>query len=175
MTRVIQRTVTGKMVEVDTKPEILTKELMELVGLQSDPVIIEIERGAIRRYADAIEDPNPLYNDVEYARKSKYGDMVCPPGFFGCPVEPREKSLDSPFSRVRNIVRHLTPTNNGGEIEFMLPIRTGDTLTSVSKIVDIYEEIGRSGNRLLLVIFEITYQNQNGNVVAKAYNRGMYY
>ncbi|TET38047.1 MAG: MaoC family dehydratase, partial [Dehalococcoidia bacterium] len=58
----------------------ITDELKALIGTTTEPVIMEVERGAIRRYADAIDDPNPLFRDVEHARSSRYGEMICPPG-----------------------------------------------------------------------------------------------
>ena len=40
-----------------------------------------IDRTAIRRYAQAISDLNPLYIDEEFAKKSKYGGLIAPPTF----------------------------------------------------------------------------------------------
>jgi len=172
--RVMQRNETGEMEELAVEPLIMTNELAELIGTQSDPVILEVERGAIRRYAQAMEDPNPLYNDVEYAKKSKYGEIICPPGFFGWPVKPESVAQASLFNQIINKSGRSTGMDNGGEFEFMLPIRAGDILTSVTKVADIYEEIGRSGNRLLLSILETTYIDQNGDIVAKSRHREIY-
>ncbi len=93
--RVMRRNETGQMEEIEVEPQIMTNELAELIGSQSDPVILEVERGAIRKYAQAVGDPNPLYSDVEYAKKSKYGELICPLGFFGWPVKPRESAQPS--------------------------------------------------------------------------------
>ena len=172
--RVMRRNETGEMEELAVEPLIMTEELAELIGTQTDPVILEVERGAIRRYAQAIEDQNPLYNDVEYAKKSKYGEMICPPGFFGWPVKPRSLAQSPIFSQIMQKSGRSTSMDNGGELEFMLPIRAGDILSSVTKIADIYEEAGRSGNRFLLAIREVTYVNQNGDIVAKSKARTIY-
>lgn len=173
--KVMRRNEKGEMEEVNVKPEIMTDELAELIGTQSDPIILEVERGGIRRYAQAVDDPNPLYYDVEYARKKGYDDLICPPGFFGWPVKMTGMARLSALSEaLRKAGRGIFPMDNGGEIEFFLPIRAGDTLTAVRKIADIYEEIGRSGNRLLLSINETTYINQNGDVVAKVRARSMH-
>ena len=34
-----------------------------LIGRESKPVVHEVEKGAIRRFAEALGDPNPLYQD----------------------------------------------------------------------------------------------------------------
>ena len=33
------------------------------MGVESAPTVHELERGGIRRFADAIGDPNPIYRD----------------------------------------------------------------------------------------------------------------
>lgn len=52
-----------------------------LVGERSRPVVNLIERGAVRRFAEAIGDPHPLYVDEEAAKKSRYAGLIAPPTF----------------------------------------------------------------------------------------------
>src|SRR5690606_25527675 len=52
-----------------------------LAGRRSRPVVNWAERGAVRRFAEAIGDPNPLYLDEEAARKSRSGRSIAPPTF----------------------------------------------------------------------------------------------
>ncbi len=52
-----------------------------LVGARSEPVANLIERGAVRKFAEAIGDPNPLYVDEGIAKGSRYGGLVAPPTF----------------------------------------------------------------------------------------------
>ncbi len=42
-------------------------ELKQHIGKIDPPHVREVERGAIRRYADAVGNGNPLYFDEEYA------------------------------------------------------------------------------------------------------------
>jgi acyl dehydratase len=147
----------------------ITDELKAMIGTMiSEPGILEVERGAIRRYADAIDDPGLLYRDVEYAKNSRYGELICPPGFFGWPIKEggAMKSLETfggPLARA-GFPRIL---DGGIEYEFFVPIRAGDTLTSYGKVADITERAGKTGN-MLIVTQETTYINQNGDIVAKA-------
>ena len=39
-------------------------------------------------------------------------------------------------------------------------------LTSKTKVADIYERMGRSGSNMVFVIYETTFTNQKGEVVA---------
>ena len=38
-------------------------------------------RDAIRHYCQGIGDPNPLYWDVSYGQRTKYGTIIAPPCF----------------------------------------------------------------------------------------------
>jgi hypothetical protein len=38
----------------------ITNEIRSMIGLWSEPVVLEVEKGAIARYADAIDDDNPF-------------------------------------------------------------------------------------------------------------------
>jgi hypothetical protein len=57
---------------------VITDEMRAAIGIQSEPSVIEIEKGMTKRFAQAIEDPSPLWQNEEYAR---YGGIVAPPGF----------------------------------------------------------------------------------------------
>ena len=54
------------------------------------------------------------------------------------------------------------------------PVQAGDVITATTKVVDIYEREGRLG-KMLFVISETTYKNQDGEIVAKARNTGISY
>ena len=48
----------------------VTDEVRKQIGMQSEARVVEVERGAIRRFAEAIGDPNPLFNNEAAARKT---------------------------------------------------------------------------------------------------------
>ena len=47
-----------------------------LVGERSAPVAKLIERGAVRKFAEAISEPNQLYVDVKVVRWSIYDSII---------------------------------------------------------------------------------------------------
>lgn len=51
------------------------------LGARSEPVVHEIERGSIRRYARALGLTNAIHYDVEKARAEGYRDLVAPPTY----------------------------------------------------------------------------------------------
>jgi acyl dehydratase len=154
----------------------LPEEVMKLKG-KTEVRIFDIEKGAIKKYAEAIEDTNPLYWDDEYARNSRYGSIIAPPGFWGwVPVNPAKEA--EPFSSrgsqrfvIRDeALRALTKAgysrvmDGGHAYEFFKPVRAGDTLAAVYKIVDIVERQGRAG-KFIILMQETSYSNQHGELV----------
>ena len=51
------------------------------IGQRSEPIVNVVEREAVRKFAEAIDDPNPLYVDEEAAKASRYGGLIAPPTF----------------------------------------------------------------------------------------------
>ena len=47
----------------------IPKSLQDAIGTESKKLSNDIEKGAIRRFAEAIEDNNPLYVDENYAKR----------------------------------------------------------------------------------------------------------
>ena len=64
-----------------TQESLVTDELKAAIGVESAPALNEVEKGAIRKFAQAVGDPNPLWQDEEYAKKGPYGRIVAPPTF----------------------------------------------------------------------------------------------
>jgi acyl dehydratase len=151
-----------------TQSSAITNEMRAMIGTTSEPNILEVERGAIRRYADAIEDSNPLFRDVEHAKNSRCGEIICPPGFFGWPVKgDRRMGLMANAQEAAAKAGFPRLLDAGIEYEFFLPIRAGDTLTTYARLADITEREGKSG-KMILFTTETIYLNQNGDTVAKA-------
>ncbi len=156
----------------------LPEEITQFIGKEAGTSIFEVERETIRRFADAVDDSNPLYWDEEYAKKSRYGSIIAPPGFIsspwfsGRPTKWGKKSTSSSEAR-GDLILALAKAgfwralDGGIEYEFSCPVRAGDTITASSRIKDIIGREGRTG-KMVFLIRETTYTNQNGEAVAKA-------
>ncbi|MDP2729736.1 MAG: MaoC family dehydratase N-terminal domain-containing protein [Dehalococcoidales bacterium] len=150
----------------------LPEEISQSAG-KVEVSTFEVEKGAIRKYADAVDDPNPLYWDEEYARKSSYGSLIAPPGFFGWPAKWEKGSTFPVFSGA--MLKLITGLREAGytkvidgaiDYEFFCPVRAGDSLTASAVIEDIAERKDGEG-KAVFVIIETTYTNQNEDLVAK--------
>lgn len=149
---------------------VITDEMRSMIGVESEPSVFEIEKEPIRRWAEAIGDPNQLYRDEEYAKKKGYRSIIAPPGFvaqYAYPVKAGQARIRfrSPFARM---------LNGGNEYEFFKPVQAGDILTATTKLVEIYQREGRMG-KMLFIINETTFKNQDGEVVTKARGTGISY
>ncbi len=145
---------------------LITGELRKSIGVPSEAIVFKVEEGAIQRYAQAIGDPNPLYNDPDFASKTKHRRLMAPPGFTGWPVQvgrPTEKLVES-------LVRAGAPPrilDGGVEFEFIEPIGAGDVLTATPKIASITERETRLG-KTMFTTAEITFVNQEGIAVLRS-------
>ncbi len=146
---------------------LITDEMRELIGKTLDTIVFKVEEGAIQRYAQAIGDPNPLFNDLDYAKNTKYGRLLAPPGFTGWPIKagrPTEKLFAF-------LVRAGAPPrilDGGIEFEFIEPIGAGDVLTATSKIAKVTERETKLG-KTMFTTAEVTYVNEKGNVALRSW------
>ncbi len=80
----------------------LTEEMKrQAIGVESPPFTLEVEKGHVARFAQAVEDDNPIWTDEVAARKSLYGGIVAMPTFLRA-MRPDRPPLpfDVPFQKV---------------------------------------------------------------------------
>lgn len=120
----------------------------------------EASADAIRHFAYGTDDGNPVSLDPVYAAKSRHRKLLAPPAFLVSVLYPilHGAPIDAPLSSLIG----------GVEFEWFLPVLVGDQLRAKSVQKDMYEKKSSSGRRLIFVISECTYWNQNDAVVAKA-------
>lgn len=108
----------------------------------------------VRKYAEAVEETNPLFFDEPQARAEGYGGLIAPATatmHYGGP-QPR------PVEGQRKY--------RGGGVhakqyfEFRRPARIGETLTSTRSVVDKFIKRGRK-----YVVQETVVTDQNGEIV----------
>jgi acyl dehydratase len=116
-----------------------------LIGRESEPFLHEVEKGAIRRFVDALGDPNPIYVDEEAARAAGFPALVAPPTF------PAVLSMNERFRHSLDLgTRSLL--HGEQQIEYGRPILAGDRITVVSRVADVQERAGSSGPMDILVL-----------------------
>ena len=114
-----------------------------------------------------------MYQDEEYARKSQYGGIIAPPGFFGWPQKHARGSplaVDIPQELETAFKKAGYPLSlvldGGMEYEFFLPVHAGDILSAVTTVRNLRERTGETGS-IIVSFLDTVYHNQAGELVAK--------
>jgi acyl dehydratase len=116
-----------------------------LIGRESDPVLVEVERGAIRRLAEALGDANPLYVEEAAARAAGHPGPIAPPTF------PVVLSVNERFRHSLDLGTRSLLVGDVS-IDYGRPIAAGDRLTVKSRVADVQERTGTSGSSDVLVM-----------------------
>ncbi|MDC0035359.1 MaoC family dehydratase N-terminal domain-containing protein [Chloroflexi bacterium] len=149
---------------------VITQEMKDAIGVESDPVEYQIEEGAILRFAEAIGDTNPIFNDKTAAGKTKYGGIVAPPTFLRSIAH-----VKSPEPKVQVKSPYPANVDGGSEWEYFEPIKVGDTITATSYLADLNERQGGKFGDMLIMVRETKYINQHGTVAALQRTTGISY
>jgi acyl dehydratase len=116
-----------------------------LIGREGEPVVHDVERGAILRFVEALGDPNPIYVDEEAARAAGYPGIVAPPTF------PVVLTVNERFRHSLDLgTRSLL--HGEQQIEYGRPIVAGDRITVKTRVADVQERAGASGPMDILVL-----------------------
>ncbi|MBI4332955.1 MAG: MaoC family dehydratase N-terminal domain-containing protein [Chloroflexi bacterium] len=142
---------------------LITEEMKKIIGVESEPIVYDVEKGAIKKFAQAIGDPNPLWQDEEHARKTVYGGIIAPPTFA---ISLRH---DPFMDRVKQMANFKRILNGGNDIEYFQPLRPGDVISVTGKVIDIRERAGKTGKMAFLTL-ELSFKNQKGELAAKIKN-----
>ncbi|MEY2194542.1 MaoC family dehydratase N-terminal domain-containing protein [Neobacillus sp. BF23-41] len=113
------------------------------IGKQSNKVKNDIERGAVKKFAEAIGDLHPIYFDEETGRNSRNKANIAPPTF--------------PRTFDYGVIEGLNLPNKGlihGEqtFHYKRPLRVGETIYCYTKVKSYFEKKGKFGEMGFLVV-----------------------
>ena len=181
------------MTTAETK---LTDEVKAMIGVEGEFVEASwwvVEKEGLRRFTQAVMDPDPRYWDEEFAKTTRYGEVVAPhiyatylkrtPPWDEDPVIRafRENPVSDGIGGVREGRGYLPniPTdlvrilNAGNEIEILQFPTLGDRIYSQSRYADITERVGRDGSSMLIVTNETHFYNQRGHLLCVTRQSGI--
>jgi len=104
----------------------------DLIGRESEVVLFEVERGAIRKFAEAVQDQTP---------QSLRGD-IAPPTF---PTTFRMTIPGLTFDLARVL-------HGAQEYRYERPLRAGDRVRCRLRVADVYQRTGRLGEMTFLIL-----------------------
>src|ERR1700686_1703125 len=104
----------------------------DLIGRESEVVVFDVERGAIRKFADAVQDQTPA---------CVRGD-VAPPTF---PTTFRMTIPGVSFDLARVL-------HGAQEYRYQRPLRAGDRVRCRVRVANVYHRQGRLGEMTFLIL-----------------------
>ena len=117
------------------------------IGVEGPAVTATVEAGHVRRFVEAIGDPNPRWQ------------KEAPPTFLVA-LAPVSVHVNDAEEWGKGWL------NGGNRFEYFAPVMIGDQITAKGHVADVYDKAGSSGD-LLFIIFETEYTNQRGELVAR--------
>lgn len=163
----------------------LTPQVKAVIGAKGEFVEASwwvVEKEGIRRLSQALMDPDPRYWDEEFAKTTRYGEIITPhiyvsymgqtppwepdpvtQAFKQNPVSDGIGGMREPRGSLPQIPTDLVRILNAGNEEeiFQFP-SLGDRIYSQSSIANIVERVGRDGAHMLIVTNETRFYNQRG-------------
>lgn len=167
----------------------LTDEIKAMIGLEGELMEVSwwiVEKEGLRRFTQGLMDPDPRMWDEEFARSSRFGEIVTPgiyPTYLGKtppwgedPVARgfRENPVSDGYALPRGIRRGSLPPiptdlirilNAGNDIEVFQYPSLGDRIYAQSRYANIEERVGRDGSHMLITTTETLYYNQRGDLL----------
>lgn len=167
----------------------VTAEILALVDVPGPRFTAPAPLGAdeLRRFVQAVMEPDPVHWDQERAAASRYGAVVAPPLYVlhaarrphdtpdpldRLAAEPEWDGLDvgAGFGGLPAIDVPLKRVLNGGtEAEFFMLPALGSTISAQSRYVEITDREGRGGAMVFAKI-ETLYCDEHGERLARVVN-----
>ena len=100
------------------------------------PMTLEVERGRLRFFASTIGLADPIYFDVDAARRAGHRDLVVPPTFLGHSLE---LELPNPMGWLADLGGDLTKTTHAEQaFTYHAMAYAGDSLVFERSIADVH-------------------------------------
>ncbi len=138
-------------------------DLRKRIGVKIENTIepwnYEASRDAIRHYAHGIGDDNPLWTDPEYAKTTKFGDVVALPSFM--------------FTTSRIISGYCGGLSGvhamwaGADWTWHKPVLRNDTIRTEAYLKDLVEHQTKFAGRSFQQIYHVDFYNQHGDLVCE--------
>ncbi len=131
------------------------------IGMRFDPITVDVEKGQLRFFAEAVGETNPIYSDEAAAKAAGYSALPAPPTFSFAlnMMRPNQygylDTLGADLGKLLHGEQHF---------EYYAPIYAGDRITLEGEITDIY---AKKGGALEFIVQQTTATNQHGEKVVR--------
>ena len=165
----------------------LTPEVKAMIGVSGE--IVEawgvVNEEYLRRFTQALMDPDPRYWDQEFVKTTQYGEIITPPimvSYMATRIRPdqddpitrafQEDPMSDGIGRVERPgalppvpTRLVRVLNAGNELEIYKYPSIGDKIFFQNRYSEIRERVGRDGLAFFIITTETTFKNQNSDLL----------
>jgi len=131
-----------------------------LIGTTLTPIVADVEKGAIRQFANAIGATDPIHTDADAAKAAGYANVVAPPTFVSCLALHNSEPTDALVKLGFEIPKLL---HGEQHFEYFKPVCAGDTITLTTRIEDVYD---KKDGLLEFMVQKTDAVNQDGDLCA---------
>ena len=157
----------------------LTDEMRAAIGSESPAWTYEVTTTSVRAFARGVGYTDPVYFDVEAAKRAGYRSLPAPPTYLGTPVFIPGRSHEIftvPVEGQPTVKHGLKGLLDGGtETEYFGDICAGDTLRVVNRLESLEVRESKALGKMLIATQRTTFTNQDGKVVAVQTGQAIYY
>jgi acyl dehydratase len=146
-------------------------QLQALVGMETGPSVVHVERGPVAVFADAVLDDSPEYRDPGAAAAAGFDAIAVPPTFpiamtfwgaFG-DVQPEGPSSggvgDARFGVDALLGAGGLRLHGEQEFEYHRPIVVGDELEGTARVVDVYTK-QTPARTMIFIVYSATWRDR---------------
>lgn len=127
----------------------------DIIGKRSEKVKNIVERGAVKKFAEAIGDVHPIYVDEEYGKQSRYEQNIAPPTF--------PRVFD--YGEIEDFNLPNVGLIHGEQIyHYKRPLLVGEEVYCYTEVLDYYEKTGKMG-LLSFVILQGSGEDKDGKII----------
>ncbi|NQT74697.1 MAG: MaoC family dehydratase N-terminal domain-containing protein [Chloroflexi bacterium] len=152
----------------------LVEDLKTLIGQEGEPreALDEVCKPMIRHWCAAMQDGNPLYTNEEYAKTSRYGNIIAPPTMMlTYTMPPLWPPKEDPPHHFEQFLEKLDKAGYLGILvtnvsqKYYKPLFVGDRITFTYKVTDMSPEKKTSLGAGYFVTTSFIFTNQKGETV----------
>ncbi|MGW6460096.1 MaoC family dehydratase N-terminal domain-containing protein [Streptomyces sp. NPDC055078] len=133
----------------------------DVIGTELPPLTVDVERGRLRFFAQAIGETDPVYADLDSAKAAGHRDLPVPPTFVFCLEMERPAEEPSLVDLLGIDIRRVLHGEQG--FTYHAPAYAGDRLTFTTRITDVYSKKGGA----LEFVVRATEVTRDGEPVAR--------
>lgn len=142
-----------------TDEAVLAMRSMYGLKLRPEQYLRDASLDTITNFSIGSGDVNPLYQDLEYGRWSRFGSLIAHPLY---PI------VHEWPSRTRWGLPGVHGFGAGADFEFFRNVRAGDRVNAYDRILGIEEKESKFSKKLILQYTELVFTNQHDDLLCRS-------